>query len=449
MFFLEYLKMIQKKYKISNTELINECANDGIKISKGNLTHKMKGERTISEKEFESFIDAISPSIAEEENLRKLYKIYLFGEREYEEVRLIKEYIEGFGDGTTILPTYQNVDLSHISNIEQEENLKNILFTLFSNSWGQNTIKVFCQPEHQVLIDIIMCLSNQTNSTIEHIVCLNNDYKTDNNIYNIRCLTKLDKIKIKNNNYQVRYFYDKVNAKVNSFSIFPFFIIIDEYVLHISHDFKSGYLSKETEFVDVYKREFDRMYSESQDLFELVATDMDYLQLCARLEKQTQKLFYTLQYHPCIVFNKNETITYNCIKDDFAYKKDLLDLIKTRWEEISPIKGYHFHHPLGTKEFLETGKTLDMSEKIFNPIPQYERNVLMSILSTNIDQKCIQLNEEFINIPKGLSVVCYDNGVILISYKRNSVDGLRWILKEKSIYKSFANFFRYISRFEI
>lgn len=449
LYFLEYLKMLQEKYDVTNSEILLELSDSGNTISKSNLSHKLSGDRALSNNELNAIIRVISPSVAEEEQLRTLYKIYLFGERKYDEVLLINEYIEEFDDETTVLFTYKPIELTEIADISDEKLLADVVFSILSDVWTKGKIKIFCQPEYKKMIDSLIYLSGISNSAVEHIVCFNNDYKADSNIYNIKCLKTLDKLVIKNHSHHIKYYYDKINSRANSFSIYPFFIIAGQYALLISYDFKIGYLIKENRFINCLSNEFDRIFSSSQELFSLIDSDLDYLKLCSELENGVRNRFYTLQYYPCLIFNGNEDITRNCIKDSFEYKDNVITLIKKRWETLDNVKGYHLYHPLGMEEFLKTGLTIDMSGSIFKPVSLENRELLIKMIRKHHNQMIYEINKSFLHIPKGLSMVCYDSGIVLISYKINNSNEARLVIKERSIYKSMLNFFEYICGNEI
>ncbi len=444
--FLEYLKLLQEKYHIPSSEILDELCRCGIKISKSNLSHKLNGDRTICEEELQVFIDVIRPSIAEEEKLRDLYKVYLFGESEFEEVKLIKEYIEEFNSTSALLLSEKKVSLNSITDISDEKLLDAVLYTIISEAWGNASIKILCQPEYKKLVDVLLYFSENTTSDIQHLVCLSNDFKNDNNIYNIRCLRILDKLVIRNSRHMIRYFYDKVTARVNVLTVFPFFIIANNRVLLISHDFLSGYLLSDESFAQKLSNEFDRMYSQTQDLFQIVNNDIDFMQMCAEFERKTRKQFFTLQFHPCVFFNNDAEITSSCIRDDFIYKDELMNLISSRWNGLNNITGYHIHSSNGTLDFMDTGLTTDMSEAIFLPVEKKYRNIVMNKIRNNERQLELEMNEKFIRLPRPLSLACYDSGIVFISYK--DVSESRLIIRERSLYKSMVNFFSYIYKYE-
>ncbi|MBE6842357.1 MAG: hypothetical protein E7510_05955 [Ruminococcus sp.] len=443
--FLEYFKFLREKYEVSNTELLNELTISGSEIKKSSLSHKLNGERKITIEELEIFILVLQPSVAEESKLRELYKIYDFGEVEFEEVKLIKEYIEQFENNVILQLEESDIDLNNVFEINDEKFLTTVLLKILSDSWGNGNIEIMCQPEYTRLIDLLLSLSAKKHSEVKQIVFLNNEYKNDSNIYNIRCLTILDKLVIKNPMHKIRYFYDKVNARINELTIFPFFVLSGDKALLISHNFKTGYLIHDKLFINKLSREFNRIFNQANELFRIIANDIEYMQICSEFEKSAKNM-YTLQYHPCIRFNGDENLTKSCIRDDFDFGEELLEFFQSSWENQGRFKGYHFHSSAGVQDFLEKGITTDMSPMLFNSVEKQNRELMLKKAKENKVQSNIEINDKFINVPLPLSIVCYDTAVVLISYRNN--EGTRLLLNERSLYKSTINFFNYIYKYE-
>ena len=444
--FIDYLKFLREKYEVSSTELLDELSASGTKIKKSSLSHKLSGERKITREELEIIITVLQLSVAEEHKLRELYKVYDFGESEFEEVKLIKEYIEQFDNDTVIQIAESDVDIESVTEINDDRLLASVIFKLLSRCWGTESIVIMCQAEFTKLVDVLLNLSSQKPSRVSQLVCFNNDYKSDNNIYNIKSLGILDKLVTHNPEYRIRYFYDKVNARTNPLTVFPFYIVAGNKLLLLSYDYKSGYLVHDTAFVNKYKAEFERVFELGSNLFQIVDNDIEYMQLCAEFEKTANERFYPLQYHPCIRFNGDVRITSSCVKTDIPFSGEILKFITASWENPHEINGYHIHSAMGTKDFLEHGITTDMSKSLFNPVAEKERSVLLEKVKNNKTQIDIEINDSFIRIPYALSIVCYDSGIVLISYR--GANGSRLLLKERSLYKSMVNFFEYVCRYE-
>lgn len=415
-------------------------------MTKSCLSHKLSGERQITNSEFESIIKAFSPSIAEEQKLRFLFQNYEFGEERYEEVIEIKKYIEEFADDDIIQINSTGVDLNYVSVINDESMLNEIMYEVLLHSWAKDQIDIMCQPDYKHLTDILLNLSNREHALVRQIVRFNNDYKGDRNAYNIGCLGTLNRIVIHNEKHSIRYFYSNLDTIINITSIFPFFVATKKHLLLLSNDYKRGYLVHEPSAVAEYHRQFDELYSRGQELYQRIENDIEYMQLCYKIEQEAVHEFYTLQYHPCFRFNGDIKMTTHSLKKEFPFKEDVIQFLLASWENGKRLKGFHMYSPHGETDFLQNGITTDMSDLIFNAIPKGDRQLLINKLKENKTQLAIKLKDDFIKIPYRLSIVCYDSGIVLFSIRGQY--GTRLVLKEHSLYKSMMKFFEYAIKYE-
>ncbi len=444
--FNEYLMDLQRKYDVTNKEMAHELKQAGIKSSESGVSRKLSGERKIEQDELELMLQVIRPTAAEESQLRRLYRIRQFGEKEFVEVQRIRDYIQQFADDATVIFTDTDIQLENVSNIFDDRTMTAVMFRLLSEVWGREPIRIFCQPEYKTLIDILMFLSRSQPADVEHLVCLNND-KTNSNIYNIECLSVLDKLVIRNSRHSVHYFYDLISSKLSSFNFFPFFVLAGNKALFINWDFKTGYLVHEPELIQRVQNEFARMYCEGKPLFEIAATDVRYMQLCMEMEREVYQEHYLLQYHPCVAFNGDLAMTANCIHDSYEGKEAFLEMFALRWSQRSDVRSFHLHTRQGTEDFLRTGMTSDMDPRIFRSLsPEECRKVLQCICSDQVHIAC-EINDVFIKVPQPLSIFCTDSGRCLISYKDNR-SAPRLIMRERSLHRSMMLFFQYVLKYE-
>ena len=445
--FIEYLAELQLKYDIPNAEILEEMQLQGLKISKSNLSHKLSGERQIPEREFELMVHTIRPTAAEEKKLRRLYTIRRFGEKEYAEVERIRDYIAQFADDTTVYFSDFGAALDAIIDIHDEKTLTAVLFRLLSEVWGKDTIRICCQPDFKPLIDMMMFLSRSGQADVEHLVCLNNDYKRDSNVYNIQCLKVLDKLVIRNMQHKIRYFYDMVYSRANSFNLFPFFILAGNRALLINWDCKSGYLVQRSVLVHRLGTEFKRMYDQAESLFGVVSNDVEYMRMCMEMEAEVHQEQFILQYHPCLAFNCNEELTRRCMHEAYPEKEQMMAMFRRRWNSKPGAHSIHLYTREGKEEFLRTGMTSDMDPHIFRPLDEEERRSILASMSCNPVHTAVELNDTFVKVPAQLALFCADSGRILISYNNGSAS--RLIMQERSMHRSMVQFFRYVLKYEV
>lgn len=442
---IEYIKKMQSKYNISNTEIIEEFNDNHISISKGAFSHKLNGERKITKKEADILRQVFGMSSAEEKLFNELYRIYDMGEENYEEIICVQKYIESLSELKTPVIPHEIINLDDVHSISDEDTLSKVIFTVIRKIWGKGKLKILCQPEYKSLSDMLLYFFSGINSDTEQIVCFNNSSKSINNLYNIQCIKVLNNLVIRNTEYSVRYYYDDVFSHINCFSLFPFMVIAGEYAVLISADYKSGLLIHEEDIIFGLNNEFNKQYAHSQELFEIIEDEAKYMEICTLCEKESQKQFYTLQYHPCVIFAGNMDIAKSHIKDGFPGKQEILNMYSQRLVNLNDSNFCHIYNEEGMADFMNTGRTSDLSENMFTPMSFVERKMIEEkIKHSDQNHQSCKLSSDVIKIPKMLTIVCYDNNNILVGYKNSEHSEQRFLLKERSIYKSILAFFKYL-----
>lgn len=444
--FIEYLAELQNKYNITNKEIREELSQSGKPLSKSYLSHKLSGERRITEDEFNLIVHTIRPTAAEEKKLRQLFSIYLYGEHEFKEVQRIREYIMEFADDTTPHYDGSGADLAGISAIGDEKTLIAVVLRLLSQAWGKEKIRIWCQPECKVVMDVLKFLSHKEPADVEHLLCLNNDYKRDSNVYNISSLKVLDKLVLRNAQHKIHYYYDIVYSRIKGYNVFPYFILTENMALLISEDCKGGHLIQDRALVLHLIAEFSQKYQQAEPLFEMVTDDVAYMMHMYKLEQEATADTYILQYHPCLALNRNEALTRSCIDEAYPHKEQLMQLFLERWELHRRINSHHLYSGEGKEEFLRTGVTSDMDPRIFRPLTPEERLAALQSSAENPTHHSMELNDGFLKIPASLSLFCTDSGRMLISFDNSSSN--RLIMQERSMHRSMLHFFKYVLKYE-
>lgn len=444
--FVEYLKKIKQKYGISNTEMLEELNKNNLSMGKSALSHKLNGERPIDKKEFDIILRVLGLTVSEELKLKSLYKIHCIGEKKYEEIQCMKEFVELFNEEVVPYIPQQKTHVGDTIRIDNNQMMNSVLYTVMNEVWGKSKIRVLCQPEYRTLSDILISLAIQKGKAdIEQIVCFNNSEKRETNEYNIRNIKTLCNIVMRNNNHKIRYYYDDIQSHINEFSLFPFMVISDKYVTLITSDFESGYCFHDNQLAEYLSARFNDLYNKSQPLFEEIHNDLEYLKVSMEMEQSTYKEFYTLQFHPCVLFEGNLEYAQRKIKDSFPYKEEMIELYMKRISYSNQYKSYHIYSQDGMEDFLATGRTLDLSEALFHPLDIEERKAIVEHLKNASQNKNgYAISGNALKIPKILTIACYDNGNIIIGYKNPDFAGYQWIIKERSMWKSMMTFLKYL-----
>ncbi len=444
--FVEYIKKMQKKYRVSNGEILEELQKNNIPADKSSISRKLNGERPISEDEFSAILNVLNLPTAELSELRQLYKIYCIGEERYKDIQCMKMFVERFNEETIPYIPDRKLNPAQVKAISDHHTLGSLLFSVLETAWGISKIQIICQPEYRALADICIrhTLAHGT-TEIEQIVCFNNSENCENNTYNIRGIKTLCDVVMYNNQHRIRYYYDDVQAHINAFSLYPFMVIAGEYVVLISENFEAGYCFHDMNFVKSASERFETMFESAQPLFEEIHDDLEYLKISMELEQNTFKEFYTLQFHPCVLFEGSLEYAQRKIKESFPYKDEMVRLYVERISQFNNCTSYHIYSQDGMKDFLATGRTLDLSEELFYPLDEEERKSIAAHFKVSApNQSGYAVPSSELKIPSALTIACYDNGNVIIGFKNPDFAGYRWIMKERSIWKSMMTFLKFL-----
>ncbi len=442
-----YIKLLQKKYSVTNSDILNELKHLNASESKGSLSHKLNGERKLSEKEFEVILNTLQCSGEERKEARRLYKIHCLGEAKYEEFMCMKAYIEDFVEYQIPFIYEENVPMSSSVEIQSEKMLNSYILALLKLADDKSEINILCQPDYRVLSSILIFLYATVKPNVRQAVCFNNSVKSENNTHNIRLTKTLNNLVARNYKHQVRYYYDDIDSHLNSFTLFPFMLTLGNMAVLITSDYKQGLFIKDANLVAGLNRRFEMIYAESDDLFEIIENDFEYMKQCVAFEEEGFTELFALQYHPCTILNGNASLAAAVIRDELPYKKAILDMYANRLAMYKDKEQCFIYCEDGMRDFLETGYTTDMSPEIFIPVPDVDRRNLADRMQRNRKNVVNRaLPVVALDIPKELTIMCYDNNHIIVGYKHPDFlnNGFRLITKEGSIYQSMLNMLRYM-----
>lgn len=442
-----FIKILQKKYSVTNVDILNELKHLNATESKGSLSHKLNGERALSEKEFEIILNTLQCSGEERKEARRLYKIHCLGEAQYREFICMKAYIEDFVEYQTPFVYEDNVPMSGSVDLQGEKMLNSYILALLKLADDDSQINILCQPDYRALSSILIYLYASVKPNVRQIVCFNNSIKSENNTHNIGLTKTLNNLVARNYRHQVRYYYDDIYSHLNSFTLYPFMITLGNMAVMIASDYKHGLFINDANLIAGLNRRFDAIYDESDDLFEVIENDFEYMKQCVAFEKEGFQEMFSLQYHPCTILNADSALAEKVLRNELSVKNEILSMYAERLEMYKGKKQCHIFCSEGMKDFLETGYTTDLSPEFFIPVPESDRRWLADRISRskkNVISREIPVTA--IEIPKELTIMCYDNNRIIVGYKHPDFlnNGFRLITKEGSIYHSMKKLLEYM-----
>lgn len=442
----EYLVYLQKKYSTSNTEILQALNRSGGAISKSNLSHKLSGERSISIQELEIMIETICPSSSEEYELRRLYRVFDFGENNYEEFMSIKNYIEHISDPNTVRFCVSCSDLDAVEDIRSEQLLINVLFTVLESAWQQKKpVRIFCQPQFDALLDMISSLSMDSPCDLRHLVCINNDSSEAYYSNNMSCLFAADRLSRRNPAYQVRFYYSNADVIANRYTVFPFYIVTEDSLVLVAPDFKSGFLCRKQALIRRYLNQFDLMFSDSKLLLSRSPNEMEFLRDMTELETLAKKEFFVLNNGFSFLNGLDIPTLEKCLLKNHPYRDEILDLQSQRIGQFSRVYGHYFHIQDNREAFMKDGVFSRIVSRFVRPVPPAFRSTVVNrTINSSYENRLI--HPGVVEMSPSFVIACYDNGMVLIAHYDTD-----WILLEsgeKKLYQSVRNFFQYLMKYE-
>lgn len=444
MSYFEFLDILQKKYGTSNTELLRALEKSGHPISKSNLTHKLKGQRRLTSEELEVIIQTICPTGTEESKLRSLYRIWQFGEDKYFFVQTIRDYLTQLSDRITVNFPPPGEPLSEIGSIRTERLLYQVLYAVMQSAWGRQPIRIRCTAHFQRMIDALMTLSKES-APVRHLICLNNESGEKQQIYNTHCLFTAAGPAWQNREYAVRFYYDNAESCTGFYTVYPFFIVTDTYLLLIAHDFRSGLLLHDEAARRSYEAKFDRIYDAAEPLWKRSEGWTECFRECAEQEKLCTDQFYYLQNGFGLLLAMDTHLLEKYLRPELPFRRELIEMQAKRLSERrSGLHGCLLYVSDTMQGLTERGEIPPELGNLLLPIEEADRQRAAARLK---DAYCVNriLQRDVLPIPENVSVHCYDNGTVIL--KRRGNEPVSLSICERKLYISVKNFFEYLIQY--
>lgn len=411
--FYEYLDMLQKKYGTTNTELLEELAAAGIRISKSNLSHKLKGERRLTDEELDIFIQTVCPTASEESELCALYKVAQFGEDHYKEVEVIRRGINSLSDDSVLRIPEDLPDPAAHTDIRGEKNLKDMILAILRDAWGRGAVFIQCPAKFRGLSDAICANSYRCASEVKHLICIDNSDGNSLDDDYMQTVFSADKIACFNIAYEARYYYDNVNIVGDGFIPFPFFLVTDRYLLLIAHDFKSGFLLRDDKVIERYREEFNRAYKKCQPLMRRTDGVMESLWTISGLEESCTKQYFVLRHGVSYLQGLDDSLLKTCLPEDLPDRDALLPMLKREISAAGNPLCCVLHTDTDADAFLQNGVLMDLPGSLMLPVPRFSRAQLIRRASQS-GSDTRRVSAGFLEIAPNVSVSCYDNGTVAL-----------------------------------
>ena len=268
-------------------------------------------------------------------------------------------------------------------------NVEHILYTLYSYELREEEphVRIMEQPyEMSTLFNSFNHLSSDMPTT--HLFYLDNSQKQtkNNEFYNLKCLTNLLPVILRNKNYHPYYYYSNV-AIMNEHDVFyPNVMITTRYVFTYTNDHSQGILYKVPQIVNAYKEKFDA-YLKEEECFMTRDSWTNYL-IDTQTFFDTHVVTTELMTTPCptYVFEESDLIIMRkALKDFFPNREEFIKDFQN-FEHYWNQEFYPQHSDIfniiytvqGLRYTTNTGYLHDIPPELFNPLSLEDRLLLIT-----------------------------------------------------------------------
>lgn len=288
-------------------------------INRSNMYKIMKGERPLSRRELIPKIAMFLQLNPEEtDRLYEAYEIDTVGEFVYYR----RAHVKNFLTQTAYISSDSAISLDtasvHVDYDEQidpkvyygEHTVNGIIehIMLLEAKEEYPKITIMEQPDQEFMTHILKFVGRLHDKIeLRHLFCIDNSnfITSQNNLYNLECLTNIFPLLLSHFQYMPYYYYNNISANKNTFNMFPNVILTSKVVLTYSTDHQHAILYTNKDIISLYEIRLENYISQSQALIQPI----DYFRYCELYIRECddqQSLIFTTPC-PTYVLNTDET----------------------------------------------------------------------------------------------------------------------------------------------
>lgn len=327
------------------------------------------------------------------------------------------------------------------------KNWERILWMLESEIKQEEVeILLIAQPEQEMLMSLISYVLGHKNVKVHHIVCLENRIDQLKGSPNLKILFQLLPNLFRTDRYRVSMYYDNLNSHRNDMSIFPNIMLTNHSVVCFDNYLQSGILYHKQEVRDYYQGVVDHIKKECHLEYHVASVGQDipgeYVDVPLHLT--------TIHHDLCMMALVTREEVEQFKNPEFPNIDEIVDMfwnLQCYWRTYQN-QGYvnNIITRSGIDHFVQEGKTDEIPDEFYIPIPVETRIVILKRLVEMIENGSYMLciaREGVFNIDDALTIELYDGSVVKLVYQNERE---RKILKisELSIVRAIEDYIRYI-----
>lgn len=392
-------------------------------IERTKLQRIKTGQRLPNSKEVEIISKSLSLSSEEKRLLKESLLIDKIGQEKYLSRKATVKFLEEIDEISSKKEENNKIkitnksfvsfdnEITSTSNFQETVDVIQAIISSESNNPNINSdIYIFSDAiEEHFFNSIKHALSQNNNLNIKHIIIFRTHSKeTSPYLYNINVIKKIYPLFVIGNSYKPYYSYSSTDSN----TLFPYYIITNNYFINISKNFKSSIISTNKKVINTAKSEFNEYLSSTTPLVKEINNVFDYsnyylTEISKILSKSLTK--YSIEYEPCLTTFITKEMLISVMRTDYEGSSEILNRAITYF---SYYKEYGFNDSTifflkdGLDNFIKTGRIMEIPDYVYNPLPvEMRKQVLSSLLSfyeKNPTYCSIMINSKKLKVPSTL-----------------------------------------------
>ena len=399
-------KLLHSHLKNNHSYSISAFAKE-IGISAGLLNHIFNGKRTMSPDKFLQTINSTIFDLNEIAELRDAYFIERYGEKDYKKIRLICDTVQSFNFGS----------------VSEIEDCSDVIGKSYSELLSSKEISSAIKELFASTDKVIYTNIHHSNNTINHVLYyLIKSYPSSRME---RCIptfsTKVNERNLTTLFSVIRFAKAGVNTvslekpeveHLEQTTLFPYFVISDKMLILLDSRCKRGVAFCGGEIVTDKYRVTENISKSAKSVMTYFKNELEAVNYIINYENDK---IYALKSTPC--FLSVDDLDYLSKADsDYPDKEDFINFLKHRRTDK---RWFNICTQAGLEDFIETGKTYELSEVFVKRFPVEARKMFLSSMISTLEnseayhnlffERNINFSEFFTNT----EIVVYDNSCII------------------------------------
>ncbi len=308
---------------------------------------------------------------------------------------------------------------------------------------GKRHVRLFLQPECASAMEALKNgFKMNPDFLAEHIVCLEKEKKTENIILLQDLIPVI--LSRKGADYRVYYYYDRVAAHLNSFSLMPYFLITGDCVLNMDYELEHGIIYRDPQIRDFFVKQFDRTAGACRPLYERLSDEAELMD--HYLQPKAANHFYCIGIQPCMGLLEAAELIGRYLPEGISRAAEALqNRIKGGRKDMlccgCRVTSYFTEE--GIRRLMEEGIVEELPDVMMErPLLEEDRYRALKELIEQAEQGFYELHliqEKKYCYPEGVMIDAYDFDDVVLYYYAEDMNGC-FIMGEKSLARLFYEF---------